>query len=86
MFLMFVRGKPETKLQAPDYTRIRCPKCGWQPQKSSTWWCDPGCLQVWNTFETSGICPGCQKEWAQTACLKCGAWSPHEDWYERSQR
>jgi hypothetical protein len=84
---LFVRGKTGTKISisAPDYTRIRCPACGWQPDKSSTWSCSPGCGQVWNTFETCGVCPGCEKQWEKTACLRCGVWSPHDDWYEPSQ-
>ena len=62
--------------------RIRCPKCQWEPAKHDTWCCAPGCGHVWNTFETAGVCPGCSKQWAETACLRCNAWSPHDDWYE----
>ena len=67
----------------PDVLEIRCPLCGWQPQKPDRWVCDPGCLHRWNTFETAGICPACTKEWHDTACLKCGGWSPHEAWYAK---
>jgi hypothetical protein len=59
--------------------RIRCPKCGWRPRKSDTWWCRCGC--VWNTFDTAGRCPDCGRQWRNTCCLKCHQWSPHEDWY-----
>jgi hypothetical protein len=62
--------------------RIRCPKCQWEPARHDTWCCSPGCGHVWNTFETRGLCPGCAKAWMETACLRCNAWSPHDDWYE----
>ena len=64
--------------------RIRCPVCQWQPAPTDTWCCSPGCLHVWNTFETRGLCPGCSKQWTHTACLRCNAWSLHDDWYEES--
>jgi hypothetical protein len=60
---------------------IRCPQCFWQPGKGALWLCEPGCGHCWNTFETRGVCPDCDKRWHETACLKCGAWSPHADWY-----
>ena len=73
------------------HSRIRCPRCEWQPQPSSLWSCvdNPypeaffgGCGRAWNTFETFGLCPGCTYQWSWTACLSCGQWSPHEEWYE----
>jgi hypothetical protein len=65
------------------HVRIRCPLCEWQPAKSDTWSCNPdGCGQIWNTFETGGVCPSCQRQWERTACLRCGRWSLHDLWYE----
>ncbi len=63
--------------------RIRCPKCGWQPEKSSRWFCSMCTRGVWNTFDTRGVCPVCSYQWKHTACLRCHAFSLHEDWYER---
>jgi hypothetical protein len=74
--------------------RIRCPKCDWTPDPASRWFClsagEPehfkgGCGTAWNTFETKGVCPGCQHVWTWTACLHCGQWSLHEQWYEEPQ-
>jgi hypothetical protein len=62
-----------------DRLRIVCPRCGWQPSREDRWMC--GCLHVWNTFETGGVCPGCGRMWSDTQCLRCHAWSPHGDWY-----
>jgi hypothetical protein len=73
-----------------DFSRIRCPFCKWQPQKTSRWWCvDVGfpeyffeaCGTGWNTFETRGRCPGCAHQWRWTTCLRCHENSRHEDWY-----
>jgi len=76
--------------------RIRCPHCQWQPERGSRWMCrsngDPpeylagGCGHVWNTFDTRGLCPGCQHQWKYTACLKCARWSLHEAWYEKEEK
>jgi hypothetical protein len=51
-----------------DFSRIRCPLCKWQPNKSHRWYCadcdhpenfSEGCGTSWNTFTTRGRCPGC---------------------------
>jgi hypothetical protein len=74
-----------------NFNRIRCPVCCWQPERSSRWMCrDPngiehpsgGCRARWNTFDTRGLCPGCNYQWKGTMCLSCRVISPHEDWYE----
>ena len=80
----FVRSSHnvQERIKAPR-GGIRCPKCGWEPGKDDRWSCDPGgCGHVWNTFETSGTCPQCNRHWSETACLRCSEWSPHEDWYD----
>jgi hypothetical protein len=86
--LLLSRKSPDagTRLFEPDFTKIRCPQCGWQPRKTDRWFCDPGCRHHWNTFDTAGICPKCTKHWNETACLKCSAWSPHADWYVHESR
>jgi hypothetical protein len=61
---------------------IRCPACRWRPTRQDVWACNPGCGHVWNTFDTRGHCPGCQKHWSKTQCTKCGEWSNHDAWYE----
>jgi hypothetical protein len=74
------------------HSRIRCPLCRWQPDAGSVWECSDcaypeyffgGCGMVWNTFDTRGLCPGCGHQWRWTACLSCGGWSLHEDWYAK---
>jgi hypothetical protein len=59
--------------------RIRCPRCGWEPERDSRWSCT--CLHSWNTFDTEGLCPACGRQWAETQCLRCHQWSPHREWY-----
>jgi len=58
---------------------IRCPCCGWRPGRHDVWACT--CHHVWNTFDTGGVCPACGREWAETQCPRCEAWSRHGDWY-----
>lgn len=62
--------------------RIRCPRCRWRPTKASRWWCVPACGHTWNTFDTHGKCPACQRQWKVTQCLSCGRYAPHQDWYD----
>lgn len=73
------------------FKRIRCPLCAWQPDAASRWCCEAsdspepffrGCLTIWNTFATHGLCPGCSHQWSWTSCLRCHGWSLHEDWYD----
>ena len=74
-----------------QFSRIRCPRCQWQPDASSRWLCWSGdgpeppfeaCGTSWNTFATRGRCPGCAHQWQWTSCLRCDEWSLHEDWYD----
>ena len=65
--------------------RIRCPQCQWEPRPQDTWCCSPGCGHVWNTFETRALCPGCNRQWTHTACLRCDAMPPHDAWYEEEE-
>jgi hypothetical protein len=58
---------------------IKCPKCHWEPKKKSKWYCS--CGHVWNTFDTGGVCPACQKKWQNTQCISCEKWSKHLSWY-----
>jgi hypothetical protein len=70
---------------------IRCPHCEWRPSVTSEWccWWEPdapearfdSCGTEWNTFATNGRCPGCHHQWRWTSCLRCDAWSLHDDWY-----
>ena len=59
--------------------KIACPKCSWEPTAASRWTCR--CGHSWNTFDTGGRCPTCNKTWKKTQCLACAGWSLHVDWY-----
>lgn len=66
-------------------THIRCPKCSWVPNANCKWKCSV-CNTRWNTFDTRGQCPNCNKVYETTQCPKhvggCGQFSLHKDWYE----
>jgi hypothetical protein len=81
MLFGLVIAKKDPLLSTRDGGRIRCPKCSWEPGREDRWCCDPGCGHVWNTFETRGRCPACDKQWRDTVCLRCQMWSLHDDWY-----
>ena len=75
--LLHTPATDETATSRPS--RIRCPRCGWEPRADDLWVCD--CGHVWNTFATRGVCPGCARAWSETQCRRCGEWSPHAEWY-----
>lgn len=75
---------------SPEFNRIRCPLCKWQPPSHMRWQCADcgapefyygGCGTIWHTFDTHGICPGCKHQWKWTKCFNCDEWSLHEEWY-----
>src|SRR5262245_45075688 len=88
-------GAPQRDTTAARPSEIRCPLCFWVPAPGSRWYCcdcghpeyySGGCGMAWNTFDTHGRCPGCDHQWRWTACLSCGEWSLHEDWYMKAPR
>jgi hypothetical protein len=81
MIFSLVVTKKDPAIVVRDGGRIRCPRCAWEPAKDDRWRCEPGCGHVWNTFDTHGVCPGCNTQWAETVCLRCHQWSRHDDWY-----
>lgn len=75
----------KSKNMSIKFLKIECPCCKWEPDGGKYWQCI--CGSVWNTFETVGVCQGCNKKWEKTQCPGpgypggCGAWSNHDDWY-----
>lgn len=74
-----LRNETERREQARTAAAQRCPRCQWVPLETDRWACV--CGQRWNTFDTSGRCPSCDKQWETTTCLSCKATSAHDDWY-----
>jgi hypothetical protein len=60
--------------------RVRCPRCGWQPDGRPHWQCEV-CDARFDTFATRARCPRCPNRWRETQCIACGEMSPHDDWY-----
>jgi hypothetical protein len=79
--MAFARATDADAEPATSLPPVACPRCGERPPNAAVWMCAPGCHTSWNTFNTRGRCPGCGKQWTETACLACGQMSPHEDWY-----
>ena len=87
MTLLLLKGEPagirpparERAGQRLGLVRLRCPNCGWEPGSHDRWMCL--CLNVWNTFDTRGLCPACRHQWLETQCLRCEVMARHEDWY-----
>jgi hypothetical protein len=79
-----LRSVDERREHASADARQRCPSCRWVPLESDRWACS--CGQTWNTFDTGGRCPNCDKQWETTACLSCKATAAHQDWYVQAEK
>ncbi|CAF5063961.1 unnamed protein product, partial [Rotaria sp. Silwood1] len=55
----------------------QCPKCNWVSNGEALWQGERA--HSWNTFDTRGKCPQCEKQWTTTQCPICHEWSPHDD-------
>ena len=76
------RAREEAPFPVPGATPragVRCPECGWSPDDLSRWECE--CGFVWNTFDTRALCPACDTQHVDTACLRCNLSSRHRLWY-----
>lgn len=79
------KEKPEAARKAAKKTQPRgsgehrCPQCRQPATRWDRWSCS--CGWVWDAFTTKGVCPKCSKHWDNTRCPRCGASTPHSDWY-----
>lgn len=58
---------------------LRCPSCNWVPFGLEAWKCKE-CGFVWDTFATEGVCPRCEHEHAEAACVRCRQTAPFRRW------
>jgi hypothetical protein len=56
-----------------------CPSCRTAPPLGAYWQCGR-CQQLFDTFQTNGICPHCAAQYVTTDCLDCGEHHPLNDW------
>jgi predicted RNA-binding Zn-ribbon protein involved in translation (DUF1610 family) len=64
---------------APRREGFACPVCKTAPPLGTIWRCGK-CRQPFDTFETQGVCPHCQTQYAATACPECGNLRPISEW------
>ncbi len=64
---------------APRREGFACPVCKTAPPLGAIWRCGK-CRQPFDTFETQGVCPHCQTQYAATACPECGNLRPFSEW------
>ena len=64
---------------APRREGFACPVCKTAPPLGAIWRCGK-CRQPFDTFETQGVCPHCQTQYAATACPECGTLRPISEW------
>lgn len=65
--------------KAPRREGFACPVCKTAPPLGAIWRCGK-CRQPFDTFETQGVCPHCQTQYAATACPECGNLRPISEW------
>jgi Zn-dependent protease len=64
---------------APRREGFACPVCKTAPPLGAIWRCGK-CRQPFDTFESQGLCPHCQTQYAATACPECGNLRPFSEW------
>ena len=65
--------------KVPRREGFGCPVCKTAPPLGAIWRCGK-CRQPFDTFETQGVCPHCQTQYAATACPECGNLRPISEW------
>ena len=70
---------PSNEIENVKFIPI-CPACDSAAPVGDHWMCD-SCDTNWNTFDTQGVCPTCNKQYLNTSCPTCGKSSLHEQWY-----
>jgi Zn-dependent protease len=63
----------------PRRDGFQCPSCRTAPPIGTYWRCG-NCQQMFDTFETRGVCPHCGAQFATTTCLDCREQRPIGEW------
>ncbi len=63
----------------PRRDGFACPRCKAAPPVGEFWICGL-CGKQFDTFQSGAICPNCSANFAQSACLDCGARNPASQW------
>ena len=65
--------------KAPRREGFACPVCKTAPPVGAIWRCGK-CRKAFDIFETQGVCPHCQTQYAATTCPECGNLRPISEW------
>ena len=68
-----------TLAKLPRRHGFACPSCKTPPAIGEAWRCGR-CKQMFDTFETGGVCPHCGTQYAATGCMECGKQHPINEW------
>jgi Zn-dependent protease len=86
VFMLFMcwgglqRARALLKLaKLPRRAGFACPSCRTAPPLGSFWKCG-NCQQPFDTFESGGVCPHCEAQYATTMCLDCREQRPRNEW------
>ncbi|HTQ87396.1 MAG TPA: M50 family metallopeptidase [Candidatus Solibacter sp.] len=63
----------------PRRVGYACPSCKAAPPVGAIWKCSK-CTNIFDTFESQGVCPLCRTQFPTTACFECGALHPISEW------
>jgi len=63
----------------PRRSGFACPSCHSAPLLIAGWRCNQ-CKQLFDTFETRGVCPNCGYTHATTVCADCQELHPMSQW------
>jgi Zn-dependent protease len=63
----------------PRRPGFACPNCRTAPPIGALWRCSQ-CSQLFDTFETHGVCPNCSARYSTATCLDCQTASSMDAW------
>ena len=63
----------------PRREGFACPSCRSAPPLGAYWQCGK-CGQLFDTFQSGGVCPNCAAQFVATMCLDCQEQHPMNDW------
>ena len=79
-WLGFQQARAMVKMaKAPRREGFACPVCKTAPPLGAVWHCGK-CREAFDIFETQGVCPHCQTQYAATSCAECGNLRPINEW------
>ena len=72
------------RMHLPRHSHAACPSCGEAPLEGDYWLCDQ-CGNFFDMFARKGVCPHCDKRFAEISCPDCRWHHPLAEWQKAAE-